>query len=322
MFLTENEKHDDTPITTSYDILTSEAGILEIVMEGEMFFHNLNFSMIKLEHAAILQENTVLLEKGLKDYWESFVKFLKEQWAKVKQWFAQIFAKLTAYFDGVQKFLNKYQQIITQSTFEPFQIEAYGPDKYLLGGKLLSTFDGKIDAMFAESQKATKDTASTAFSVDVYKKEVLGWFGSKNANDGIASVIKTAAMGADKPALIKIDPAEAKKAVAALNTVKQEPAGLKNLQKSSDKQYAETIKAAESIMKSSQGEDIKNEYKNKVLAGKNVISVSNQVFAGLIAGCNAQISDCMKILKAVVGKIGKGKKSESTNVLEQFGFTN
>jgi len=317
MFLTENNNHNDIPISTS-NIMANEAGMLDIMLEGAMFFHNLDLSMIKLEHASILQENAVLLEKGLSEYWTSFIKFMKEQWAKVKKWFAEVIERIKGFLSKISLFRKKYDP---SKDFEPFELNCYDVTKSK--PNIALTYTSRVQQTFNFISSIKDDTKEEEFGLNALKNKV-----GISGDNGITTAIKDECLGSDAPKEVTISKTVAQQVDGVLKKVEGEAARIEALQKNSDKEYSECIKMAEEILRTTgAGHDKqKNGLKKQILATKNLITISNQVYAGAVAGVTALMSECVKIMKAVIVAQNKKKpkddKKNEDNILSQFGFSN
>lgn len=83
-----------------------ENEMIYIMMESNEMVHNLNISMIKLEHHAIINENEKLLNEGAKEMATKLIEIIKKTLLKIKEWFRKVLSFIAEKLSKLKKLKN------------------------------------------------------------------------------------------------------------------------------------------------------------------------------------------------------------------------
>lgn len=95
MFLVENENLKQNAINESMYTGDAYEG-LQIVLESEQAWNELTMKMIRLEHTAIITEDSALLEAGKENFGQKVVEFFKRVYQKIQDFVNSAIASISA----------------------------------------------------------------------------------------------------------------------------------------------------------------------------------------------------------------------------------
>lgn len=180
MFLTEN-----TTVVAGPDAeyAGEDHELTELTLEHARDLHNLSMSMIKLEHKAIVKNETTLLTEGVKEYFTKVLNKIKEYWAKFVAWLKHMVDVV------VQKVFGPRKKWLDENKAKVVKPD-YGDTKVSLDTGLLS---GKVSKLVSEAEGLGADLVAGAKSggtVDELRKKL-----TNDGKDSIANALRKAALG-------------------------------------------------------------------------------------------------------------------------------
>ncbi len=138
--------------------INDDADYLAFVEESEQSWGNLQATMMRAEHYAFVNEDTVLLEASVGEYWDRVVEWFKKVWAAVKQFFSNIWMKISALWTNRQKWVLKYSKAIDAGASK-----IKGTGKVVKSNTINEKYQANIDRNTLEAVKEA--TASSLKSI-------------------------------------------------------------------------------------------------------------------------------------------------------------
>lgn len=183
---------------------------LNIIIENNEEFHNLQEKMMKLEHCAIIAEDSDLLAEGLNDFKDKVADAIKNTWEKVKAYFKKLKGWLASVIKKDAKFLEKHGNSLKSATGSVeinFSLDAFNRADF--GGrviKLNNSINSSIDTGIAKS--SIKDIIAKCMGFSSYSNmgdEVKAQFQKKSKLTGAAAFDIISNYSKDKETLDKLE---------------------------------------------------------------------------------------------------------------------
>jgi hypothetical protein len=337
MFLNENYQNEEEVVleheVEADDSISeaTEASMFEIVMESQQELHNLQMSMIRLEHTAVISEDTALLEAGVKEYFTKAIEWLKKAWTSIKSWFVALFKKIQVMFSSTKTLVDKYGSKLGSLKLDGLKLSAYEKFESVDGDAFLKA----AAEINGESKKVTAKMGDKQISQDAFRVIFMKHFsvaGSKAK--GISGALEASILGTQKEVTV-----DQKRVNAYTNTIKVGSAvigRLQSFQKLVDATYNHGIAAANKGLSAS--DDEQDLYRKQCTADQNAASVMGQIVSGYTAVYTKHFNEAVRVIKAALAHDAKGskapeaapvaddkkkvedKKKSEDSVLSQFGF--
>jgi hypothetical protein len=321
MFLVEGT----TSTTEEVDVQISGTpeAILEALMDAQSELHNLNMSMIRLEHKAVVSENAQLLEAGIGDYWKKFVAWIKKMWDKVKAWFREMWTKMTTYFMNTEKFIEKYGGVLKSSSLNIKGLKAaiYPENKFATMGP-----DFDKAAMAIQQKAAAAETMNASVSGEIsisdMKDTAMTAMGAKKGQT-FSEALKGIVFG--KKAEKAVDGGYVKNCLAFLERLPSIKENMKKLQEIIDKAYSSATKEANMLTTVVDGKDEQKKAKEYVArTAANAAQATSQTMSIMTSCVNEAAGHCIGICKAALSTHsrngGSTKEGLEDSVLSGFGY--
>lgn len=143
--------------------IQDEADMDLFVQESEESWSNLHLAVMRAEHVSIVNEDAVLLEGVIAGYWEKVVTWFQKMWAAIKQFFANIWMKITGLWKNRKAWIVRYNSAIKSGEVKLVAnktlITAPEGDKFLDPKTTITKLSGDKDSMHAQAKKAMDDAA-------------------------------------------------------------------------------------------------------------------------------------------------------------------
>jgi hypothetical protein len=291
----EEETQVSESTEVEYNIFPDEAAMFSVVMESQMEMANLQVSMIRLEHTAVITEDVQLLEAGAAQYFQTAIKVIKELAAKVAAWFKGILQRIGEWISNVQGFLSKYKDRVLSANPENLELVVYGP-------KALPNFE---KAMGAISKFAAIHDLNDKSEGDNVKSELAGSAGS----DFSTSYRSALRNGHNEKSKTKID----RSAVADYVKFLQEGVKFRELADAVKSKlsagFEVTLGFAEKGAHAS--DESRAEFESKVRAAKKQLDACNLAVSIAVGVQSEAMGEAMRVCKEVLKSAGKSAKVNS-----------
>lgn len=318
MFLNESAAGS---VETSSDVQISATpeALLEAMMDAQSELYNLNMSMIRLEHTAIKNENGLLLEKSIKEYWADFVKWIKGLWAKVVAWFKGIWEKITTYFMSAKSFIEKYGAALKASDLDikGLEFDVYPNIDVAMPVAALVNAEA---AVMAEESKVSRDLTKTLTAEDL-RDAVLSKLGGK-LGMSVTEIVGRAIFGGQKSRTKEVAKNTLMASVDFLEKLEGIKKAIGDSQKRVNEAFSEAVKNAEALV-SAAAEDDKKKMKETMARNKSVVArFLSQVQSAVISSVNTAAGYSLSLCKAALSQDAKNKKTvkKEDSVLAAFGY--
>jgi hypothetical protein len=335
MFLTESVGYNIAHVRIN---ATPEA-LLEAVMDVQNDFYNLDMAMARCEYASIKNESVVLLNEGLKEYWNTFKEWIKKIWGQFKNWIAGIISWISTYFMGAEKFLKKYADILKQTTTltgKTFMLYKNLTDPY----KALESINNDLltgSSMDPSSEEQTEKKISLSDVRDQFLKDALEDENASSLTEGLWNRIA----GGNEKKEKKIDSGYITICIDILKDGDKFKTSLNKLSETVQKNFEKAVenanKAAEAASREVQNlnakstpANIHDTHKNNNLAAatanncKIVALFASSLLSTEVSIVKTISSHALTILKGVIsGRASlshKGPIGESASLLTQYGL--
>lgn len=161
---------------------TFENEMIFIIMESNEMIHNLNMSVIKLEHHAIINDDTVLFNEGYNEMVTRLLEIIKKTVSKLKEWFRKVLSfisekvsKIIEFTKNLEAFETKKSKAekLEQIKKEQKKYEDNEKNKEALKEAMekLNFFQNKYNEEYSEFEKNNEITVHS--SKDKFEKFVI-----------------------------------------------------------------------------------------------------------------------------------------------------
>lgn len=313
--VTEAQTSNDVQIT----IAATPEALLETLLEAQSELYNLNMSMIRLEHNAIKNENGILLEKGIAEYWATFVKWVKGVWAKVVAWFKGIWEKVTNYFKSAGAFVQKYVELLKSSDLDVKGLTAGIYPNYNINMPIIALTNAE-DAVLAIESTVSRDLTAT-LTADNLRDAVLKKLGGK-LGQTVGEIVQVAIFGGEKE-VKPVTNGYVKACVDFLEKLGGIANAISNSQKKVNEAFAESVKVAEGLVNSTEDANEKKKMMENTARNKSVIArFLSQFQSAVVSNVSTAAGHSISICKSALMQNAKNKKAvkKEDSVLSTFGL--
>jgi len=221
------------------------SGCYRIIAEGTEEWYILREKMMRLEHDAIVNENTALLSEGQVGFFKRIADFFRGLWAKIKE----LWTKFTSWLAGKvlsdKTFVKKYEAVLRNKNIGKFSYTGW---KWNIKGGI--NIPGAVDAELKEvankilsnsSEKSAEEyeEAKREETYDNFRAKIIKGAGSKVTAENFEKTMKKIIRGGEeKTPGLKPDIME------MINTIKNAEESLKKIKEDKnamDKMYNKVI---------------------------------------------------------------------------------
>lgn len=291
-------------INTEADIFEgvepSSETLLDIMVESEITYGNLVRRMMALEHKAIVTEDSALLQEGIGQYWDAFIKALQKFWKRVKAWFVSLYNRIAAALGSDSALEARAKEVFAKDN-PSVKVKLPGNWKNAKG-----TLTSAISALKAASEGTKEAGASPAEQAESEEQDAAAT--AKASGEG-ASFLTEAYVVLGNVATVSTDGNAILKAFSELRKFVPEIA--KKCAKSCD-DFEKQIEA--------EAKKKDDSLKSKIEADRKVLGKMVSRSSKLVADGKACYGALRTALKTAISAAKTGKSEKASSKIEESGM--
>jgi hypothetical protein len=254
------------------------AGAMEIVVEMECDWNNLNAEMMTVQHQSIVNEDVMIFEGALKTFWENIKKFFVNIWNAIKSFTARVVDYLTSMLSNAEKWYAKHGKDISVDTVKMETYPGVANDNGY-ASKLQAQYTELLAKANTGKLEEVKAAASSEILSDSMKLAAMAGFDKKGEETVSKARVEKILKGSNSN-IVQLKERAAKGAMAAKSAIKIATA------------------QASSTAKDEDGQKVA---KDSVEALKTFLVVGKRIDSSLIRFATIEISEAAKAARLMLG---------------------